>query len=231
MPSISVHELQNPQSIKQLFASISRRYDLANHVLCGGIDILWRRRAGEVVADWQPSSILDLATGSGDLALSLAKRCPNAMVIGTDFCHPMLLEAKKKGLKSLVTADALALPFPSSSFDVVTVAFGLRNMESYPRAIAEMSRVLRPGGHLLVLDFSLPKGPLREPYRFYLHRILPTIAGFVTGEKSAYAYLGESIEQFPDGEDMTALIIENGFKDALCEPLTGGIVSLYAAAR
>ncbi len=231
MRAISVHELQNPESIKHLFASISKRYDLANHVLCGGMDILWRRRAGKIVADWQPTSILDLATGSGDLALSLAKRCPNATIIGSDFCHPMLLEAKRKGLRSLVTADALALPFPPSTFDAVTVAFGLRNMESYPRAIAEMGRVLRPGGHLLVLDFSLPRDLLRGPYRFYLHRILPTVAGFVTGQKSAYAYLGESIEQFPDGEEMTALINDNGFKDARCEPLTGGIVSLYTAER
>lgn len=193
--------------------------------------MLWRRRAGKVVADWRPKSILDIATGSGDLALSLTKRCPKAVIIGSDFCYPMLLEAKRKGLRCLVSADALALPFPPSIFDVVTVAFGLRNMESYPRAIEEMGRVLRPGGHLLVLDFSLPKGLLRGPYRFYLHRILPTVAGFVTGQKSAYAYLGESIEQFPDGERMTALINNNGFNHARCEPFTAGIVSLYTAER
>jgi demethylmenaquinone methyltransferase/2-methoxy-6-polyprenyl-1,4-benzoquinol methylase len=229
--AIAAHELQNPESIKHLFASIARRYDLANHVLCGGMDILWRKRAGEVVAGWQPKSILDLATGSGDLALSLAKRCPTATIIGSDFCHPMLLEAKRKGLEALVTADALALPFPSASFDVVTVAFGLRNMESYPRAIAEMGRVVRAGGHLLVLDFSLPNGLLRGPYRFYLHHVLPAVAGLVTGEKAAYAYLGESIEQFPSGEKMTALLNANGFRNAHSEPLTCGIVSIYTAQR
>jgi demethylmenaquinone methyltransferase/2-methoxy-6-polyprenyl-1,4-benzoquinol methylase len=229
--AIPGHELQNPESIKHLFASISRRYDLANHLLCGGMDILWRKRAGERVAGWQPESVLDLATGSGDLALSLSKRCPGATIIGSDFCHPMLLEAKRKGLKTLVTADALSLPFPSSTFDAATVAFGLRNMESYPRAIAEMGRVVRSGGHLLVLDFSLPTGLLREPYRYYLHHVLPVIAGFVTGEKAAYAYLGESIEQFPSGEEMTSLINANGFHNARSEPLTFGIVSLYTAER
>lgn len=144
----------------------------------------------------------------------------------------MLQRAREKGLRRAVVADALQLPFPDSTFDVVTVAFGLRNMESWPGALSEMARVLNPGGHLLVLDFSLPGTPLlRAPYRFYLHHVLPVIAGVVTREKSAYQYLGASIEKFPAGKAMTALIESSGFTSATNLPLSGGIVSLYTAAR
>jgi len=174
---------------------------------------------------------LDLATGSGDLALSIERACPQCQVTGADFCEPMLRRAREKGLRRTVVADALHLSFLDSSFDAVTVAFGLRNMESWPGALREMARVLNPGGHLLVLDFSLPPPPLRGPYRFYLHHILPVIAGLVTCEKSAYQYLGDSIERFPAGPAMTSLIEECGFTSAICTPLTGGIVSLYTAEK
>jgi len=143
----------------------------------------------------------------------------------------MLQRAREKGLRRTVVADALHLSFPDCSFDAVTVAFGLRNMESWSGALREMCRVLNPGGRLLVLDFSLPRPPLRAPYRFYLHRILPVIAGIVTREKSAYQYLGASIEQFPAGPAMLSLIEQCGFTSAACEPLTGGIVSLYTAVK
>jgi demethylmenaquinone methyltransferase/2-methoxy-6-polyprenyl-1,4-benzoquinol methylase len=143
----------------------------------------------------------------------------------------MLQYARKKGLDHLVCADALHLPFADKSFDCLTVAFGLRNMESYPAAVAEMCRVLEPGGHFMVLDFSLPKGLLRSPYRFYLHHILPRFAALMTGDRSAYEYLGESIEAFPAGEEMNALLKQNGFSQAACLPLTGGIVSLYVATK
>ncbi len=150
---------------------------------------------------------------------------------GADFCEPMLERAREKGLRRTVLADALRLPFPDASFDAVTVAFGLRNMESWPGALREMSRVLTPGGHLLVLDFSMPQAPLRGPYRLYLHHVLPVIAGIVTREKSAYRYLGDSIEKFPAGPAMLSLLEGCGFGSALCEPLTAGIVSLYTAVK
>jgi demethylmenaquinone methyltransferase/2-methoxy-6-polyprenyl-1,4-benzoquinol methylase len=143
----------------------------------------------------------------------------------------MLERARAKGLRRTVVADALRMPFPDGSFDVVTVAFGLRNMESWPGALRGMSRVLRAGGHLLVLEFSLPRWPWRAPYRLYLHRILPVVAGIVTREKSAYQYLGDSIEKFPTGREMLTLIEQCGFTSAAWQPLTGGIVSLYTATK
>jgi demethylmenaquinone methyltransferase/2-methoxy-6-polyprenyl-1,4-benzoquinol methylase len=143
----------------------------------------------------------------------------------------MLARAREKGLHRAILADALHLPFPDASFQAVTVAFGLRNMESWPAALREMSRVLTPAGHLLILDFSMPPPPLRAPYRFYLHHLLPIIAGIVTREKSAYQYLGASIEKFPAGPAMLSLLTESGFTSPTCRPLTGGIVSLYTATK
>jgi demethylmenaquinone methyltransferase/2-methoxy-6-polyprenyl-1,4-benzoquinol methylase len=224
--------LQNPEFVRETFQSIAPRYDLANHVLSGGVDYWWRRRAARIVASWKPGRILDLATGSGDLALTLQKHCPQAVVTGADFCEPMLAEARRKGLANTVVADAMAMPFADGAFDALTVAFGLRNMASWPGALSEMARVLAPGGHVLVLDFSLPQNAVLRPlYRFYLHRVLPLMAGLLTGRRGAYEYLAESIEAFPSGAKMTALMEANGFQEARWIPLTGGIVSLYVATR
>lgn len=144
----------------------------------------------------------------------------------------MLLQAKKKGVKRLLLADGMRLPFTDETFDALTIAFGLRNMESWPGALREMSRVLKKGGHVLVLDFSIPRNALLRPvYRFYLHHVLPRFAGILTREKSAYHYLADSIEKFPRGDTMRRLIEENGFVDATCEPLACGIVSLYTGRR
>jgi demethylmenaquinone methyltransferase/2-methoxy-6-polyprenyl-1,4-benzoquinol methylase len=184
-----------------------------------------------VVSAWRPTRILDLATGSGDLALALQAACPGSLVVGADFCPPMLHTARRKGLHALVAADGQQLPFADGAFDAITVAFGLRNMESWPAALAEMRRVLVPGGHLLVLDFSVPPAPLRWLYRPYLHLVLPQLAALLTGEKSAYEYLGTSIEAFPSGTAMCWLIDAAGFRDATARPMSGGIVSLYTAAN
>jgi len=220
---------RDPEAVRSMFDRIAGRYDLANHVLSGGIDFVWRRRAAEIVGNWQPQRVLDLATGSGDLALAIAHKLPEAEMTGTDFSSEMLARASKKGLKRTVVADALHLPFADASFDCVTVGFGLRNMTDWDAALREVARVLVPGGHFLVLDFSIPSGPLRPLYRAYLHGCLPFAAALLTGQRDAYAYLGESIEQFPSGQAMLRLIEANGFASARCQPLTGGIATIYTA--
>lgn len=214
-----------------MFGRIARRYDLANHVLSGGADFLWRRRAAKIVEAWWPKRLLDLATGSGDLALAIQRRLPDATIVAADFSQEMLDIARRKGVRETVLADALQLPFETESFDCITVAFGLRNMADWGAALREMSRVVRAGGHLLVLDFSLPSGALRPAYRFYLHRCLPLLASLVTGQKAAYDYLGGSIEKFPSGIEMVELIEKNGFANASAEPLTGGIATIYTAQK
>ena len=214
-----------------MFGRIAPRYDLANHLLSGGADFLWRRRAAKIVEEWRPRRVLDLATGSGDLALALQRRLPEARSSPPISRRRCWSVAQRKGVRETVLADALGLPFETESFDCVTVAFGLRNMADWSLALREMSRVLRSSGHLLVLDFSLPAGPLRPAYRFYLHRCLPILASLVTGQKAAYDYLGGSIEKFPSGDEMVRLIEDNGFALASAHPLTGGIATIYTAQK
>jgi demethylmenaquinone methyltransferase/2-methoxy-6-polyprenyl-1,4-benzoquinol methylase len=215
-----------------MFGSIARRYDVANHLLSCGTDYYWRRRAAEIVSDWRPHRIADLATGTGDLALALQKKLPDAEIAGVDFLPEMLELAKQKGLRQPVLADAMNLPFGDGSFDCVTIAFGLRNLENCAVALAEMSRVIKRNGHLLVLEFSLPtRRILRAVYRFYLHRCLPLLGSSLTGAKNAYDYLGDSIEEFPSGDAMCQLMAENGFTSPTFEPLTGGIVTIYTATK
>jgi demethylmenaquinone methyltransferase/2-methoxy-6-polyprenyl-1,4-benzoquinol methylase len=215
-----------------MFGSIAARYDLANHFLSCGLDFYWRKRATDIVAVWQPKTIVDLATGTGDLALALQRRFPHAEIIGADFSEEMLAIAKRKGVRNTIIADAMHLPFADSSMDCVTVAFGLRNMEDYGGALREMSRVLTRGGHLLVLEFSLPTvSILRAAYRFYLHRCLPILGSVLTNTKSAYDYLGDSIEQFPNGDAMLRLMESSGFTHPVAEPLTAGIVTIYSAQK
>jgi len=215
-----------------MFGSIAARYDVANHLLSCGIDFYWRKRAAEIVASWRPRKIVDLATGTGDLALALQKKLPDAQIVAVDFLPEMLELAKRKGVRQTVIADVMKLPFADAFFDCATVAFGLRNMEDWGGALREMSRVLNANGHLLVLEFSLPAmSILRAIYRFYLHRCLPLLGSFLTKKKSAYDYLGDSVEEFPSGNAMSQLMAANGFTHVTFEPLTGGIVTVYTAAK
>lgn len=221
---------QNPEFVHGAFSSIAKRYVATNHVLSLGIDVLWRRRVAKIVARDEPGLVLDIATGSGDLAWTIRKFAPGARVVGVDFCAPMLAEARKRGLEDLLVADGLALPFPDDCADALTIGYGLRNMADWAAALREFSRVLRPGGRLVVLDFSLPRSAiLRGPYRFYLHRVLPHLAGGLTGNREAYAYLGDSIERFPSGEAMRELVEANGFRDCSWSPQCGGVSSVYDA--
>jgi demethylmenaquinone methyltransferase/2-methoxy-6-polyprenyl-1,4-benzoquinol methylase len=228
---VSADISRDPESVRAMFGRIARRYDLANHVLSGGADFLWRRRAAKIVQAWKPERVLDLATGSGDLALALQRRLPEATIVAADFSTEMLEVARRKGVRETVLADAHQLPFDAGSFDCVTVAFGLRNMADWGAALCQMSRVLRAGGHVLVLDFSLPSGAVRPVYRFYLHRCLPLLASIVTGQKAAYDYLGGSIEKFPSGREMMELIEKNGFGTASAQPMTSGIAAIYTAQK
>ena len=212
------------------FSRIARRYVVTNHVLSLGMDILWRRRVARIVRGWGARRVLDVATGTGDVALEIERACPDADVVGADFCEEMLAHAKSRGLGHTVLADALALPFEGGEFDAVTVAFGLRNTADWGRAVSEMRRVLKPGGHVLVLDFSMPSGWLQAPYRFYLHRILPTLAGWLTGQKDAYEYLGGSIEEFPRGRDMLDFLERHGFREAAERRVSAGVATIYTAA-
>ena len=218
--------------VREMFGSIATRYDLANHLLSCGIDYYWRARAAQIVGAWHPLTIADLATGTGDLALAMQNKMPYAEVTGVDFLPEMLELAQHKGVRRVILADAMKLPLDDVSFDCVTIGFGLRNLENCSAALAEMWRVLKTKGHLLVLEFSLPTIPvLRAAYRFYLHRCLPLLGSFLTKKKSAYDYLGDSIEEFPSGNTMCELMRMAGYISASFETVTGGIVTIYTAAK
>ncbi len=221
--------MQDPGFVRRAFAEIADRYVVTNHVLSLGTGILWRRR---FVRGIKADRVLDVATGSGDVAREVQRQCPGTQVVGIDFCLPMLRHARNAGIRDLVVTDALNLPFADRTFDAVTVAFGLRNMASWKDALAEWNRVLKPGGNLHVLDFSLPTWqPLRGLYLFYLRRLLPRIAGWMTGRHEAYEYLSSSIGLFPYGSAMRALIAEAGFVTVSSQPLSGGIASIYRGVR
>lgn len=221
--------MQDPKFVKDAFSKIADRYVVTNHVLSMGTDILWRKKVGRMVKAWQPKVILDVATGTGDLALELQKVCPDARLLASDFCPEMLAHAATRGVKNTQVVDAMDMPFDDNSCDVLTVAFGLRNMSDYGAALTEMKRVIRPGGHLLVLDFSTPAGLLQKPYDFYLNKVLPKIAGLLTGEEGAYSYLAGSIGDFPSGVAMNVLIESQGYTDVQNTPLSGGIAAIYTA--
>ena len=222
---------QDPKFVKGAFAKIADRYVVTNHVLSMGTDILWRKKVGRIVQNWKPERVLDVATGTGDLALEIQRKCPDAKVLGTDFCPEMLEHATKSGVQETQVADAMNLPFDDDVFDVVTVAFGLRNMENWEGALEEISRVIKSGGHILVLDFSTPKGLLKKPYGFYLNKVLPKIAGLLTGQGEAYKYLAGSIGEFPYGDDMLTLFRKVGLEQCKCDSLSGGIASIYTGLK
>jgi demethylmenaquinone methyltransferase/2-methoxy-6-polyprenyl-1,4-benzoquinol methylase len=218
-----------------MFGRIAQRYDTANRILSAGFDLGWRRRLVKRAVAYQPRRVLDLATGSGDVALALARSLPDAAwIVGMDFCEPMLAEARRKAAANpryaaveFKQGDGLALPLTSGRCDLVTIAFGLRNMADRPKALAEMRRVLRPGGALLVLEFSQPAAWARPAYFLYLKRLLPHIGGWVTGDGDAYRYLNESIEAFPGREALEQELREAGFTNVSSEPLTGGTVAIH----
>lgn len=222
-----------------MFARIARRYDLANRLLSGGMDVWWRKRLVSKVRAQSPRQLLDLATGSGDVAFALAQGVPTAeLITGADFCAPMLAEAYEKKRRnpppravSFQPADILALPFGDESFDVITISFGLRNLADRDRGLREMHRVLRPGGRLFILEFSQPHRWFRGIYFFYLRHVLPRVAGFITRDRAAYEYLNATISAFPDRDALAQEIGRAGFRHVTARPMTLGIVALHAARR
>ena len=227
-------------AVNSMFARIARRYDLANRLLSAGVDARWRRHLVAAVQAARPGIVLDLATGSGDVAFALARRLPSDVaIIGMDFCAPMLAEAEAKKRRtggfanvSFRPGDALSLPLRDASVDAITIAFGLRNLADRGRAMEEMRRVLRPPhGRLFVLEFSQPARWFRPLYFFYLRRVLPRLAGIITGDRAAYEYLGQTIGEFPDRAGLSAEICRAGFSAVSAHRLSLGIVALHTAIR
>ncbi|MBX3265213.1 MAG: bifunctional demethylmenaquinone methyltransferase/2-methoxy-6-polyprenyl-1,4-benzoquinol methylase UbiE [Acidobacteria bacterium] len=218
-----------------MFSGIARRYDLLNHVLSGNTDKRWRRKVRALLEDilaHENAVVLDVACGTGDLSIEL-KTNAKARVIGSDFCHPMLAVAREKTERiPWIEGDALAMPFGDESFNAVTIAFGLRNLANFRDGLVELRRILKPGGRLVVLEFSSPVVPgFRQAFNFYFTRVLPRIGGIVSGDRGAYEYLPDSVSKFPDQKALAALMRECGFDDVEYRNLTGGIAAIHTGLR
>jgi demethylmenaquinone methyltransferase/2-methoxy-6-polyprenyl-1,4-benzoquinol methylase len=234
----SATKTEQARRVREMFANIAARYDLLNHLLSGNIDKRWRRLVAETLYPRLPSSgrILDVACGTGDLSLTLHEN-GDAKIVGLDFCRPMLDIAAAKSLERganvpFIEGDALALPFRDSSFDGVTIAFGLRNLASVEWGLCELQRVLKPGGVVAVLEFSKPRHALlRGVFSLYFTKLLPILGGLISGSKGAYRYLPDSVSRFPDQKELSALMTENGFEEVTYRNLTGGIAALHLGRR
>ena len=211
--------------VQGMFGRIAGRYDLLNHLLSFNLDKRWRAKTVERLAKVPNAKVLDLCCGTGDLLIALR----GTTVMGSDFCHPMLLEAQRKSAASpLFEADALCLPLKDNSLDVVTCAFGFRNLANYERGLEEMLRVLKPGGVAAILEFSQPTNPaFGALYRFFSMHILPRVGGLVSGSPDAYTYLPESIKKFPGAEALAARMKSAGFNRVEFDRMTGGAVALH----
>ncbi len=239
IPEASASVDKSGGRVRGMFAEIAPRYDLVNRLLSGGIDVWWRHVTVRRAPPPRQGAILDVCTGTGDLALAYRAAAPAAVrVVASDFCRPMLDVGIAKGARGnaaveWLEADAMDLPFPDAAFDLVTVAFGLRNIADTARGLAEMARVCRPGGRLAILEFSLPRNRLlRASYLWYFRSVLPRIGNLVGRSRTdAYTYLNRSVEEFPSGEPLAALVRAAGFDRVDMVPLTCGIATLTIATR
>lgn len=226
------------QQVAEMFNNISHRYDFLNHFLSLGIDILWRKKAVRLIKPYHPKKILDIATGTGDFAIECLSLNPDK-IIGIDISDGMLEVGRKKILKKAINhkielqnGDSEKINFPDQTFDAITVAFGVRNFENLELGLKEMHRVLKPGAVAAILEFSKPKiFPLKQLYNFYFLKVLPALGKKISSDASAYTYLPESVQAFPDGEKMAAIIKSCGFNEVKVYSLTGGISSIYLSVK
>jgi demethylmenaquinone methyltransferase / 2-methoxy-6-polyprenyl-1,4-benzoquinol methylase len=216
-PSVPTAQADKAEQVQEMFSAIAGRYDLLNRILSLGIDRRWRHEAARVALEKGAKRVLDVATGTADLAILLKRSSPEAEVVGIDFAEPMLEIGRRKvrdqGLEiKLEPGDGLALAYPDGSFDAVTIAYGLRNFADVRRGLREFHRVLAPGGRLVVLEFPPPpEGAFGKLFRLYLFRVLPLLGGLISGRRSAYSYLPESMLHFPDPKSLAAMMEEAGF--------------------
>ncbi len=226
------------QQVADMFNNISKRYDLLNHVLSMGIDILWRKKAVKMLKPYAPKVLLDIATGTGDFALESVNLAPQK-IYGVDISEGMLEVGRSKVMAKkldhiieMQLGDSEKLNFKDNFFDAVTVAFGVRNYENLTLGLSEMYRVMKPGGHVVIIEFSQPeKFPVRQVYNFYFKAILPTIGKLISKDKAAYTYLPESVSVFPYGQQFLNIMNEVGFTETKAIPLTLGISSIYWGSK
>ncbi len=231
-------EASKKEQVAEMFNNISHRYDFLNHFLSLGIDILWRKKAIRLLKADQPKQILDIATGTGDFAIEALALNPDR-VVGVDISSGMLEVGKQKMKKrkfddiiEMQLGDSEKLLFDDNTFDAVIVAFGVRNFENLKKGLSDMHRVIKPGAKAVIIEFSRPKRfPMKQLYNFYFKSILPIIGKLISKDKSAYTYLPESVDAFPDGQDFLDILSEVGFKKTECKPLTFGISSIYIGQK
>lgn len=231
-------ELTKKKQVEKMFDTISGNYDGLNRVISLGIDKKWRKKVVDIVIERKPENVLDIATGTGDLAISFAKsKIPE--IVGFDLSEGMLAVARKKvaGQKisdkiKFIQGDSEAVPFKDNSFDAITVAFGVRNFENLDKGLSEILRVLKPGGTFVVLETSVPtKTPFKQGYHFYSKSILPLVGKLFSKDKVAYNYLSESASVFPYGENFNNILRKIGFKEVKNKPQTFGVASIYTASK
>lgn len=233
------HQDSKKNQVSKMFDNIAPWYDFLNHFLSLGIDITWRRRAIRTLKNLQPKLILDVATGTADLAIEAERQLSPDKIIGIDIANEMLEIGRQKLKKRQITqkielflGDSENLSFPDNTFDAVTVAFGVRNFENLGKGLLEMYRVTRPGGKVVILEFSKPTlFPFRQLYNFYFRNFLPVIGRVTSKDPKAYRYLYESVQAFPDGKDFVNVLKKTGFQSATYKPLTLGICTLYLAEK
>lgn len=226
------------RAVREMFTAIAPRYDLLNHLLSANVDKLWWRRTARFfsnVLSEPDARVLDLCCGTGDMTFALRREGPTAQIAGADFSHAMLQLAYEKSAKDRslkwIEADALQLPFPDSSFNLVTSAFGFRNLADYDAGLREIFRVLKPGGECGILDFSEPSGLLGKVYNVYFKSVLPRIGRIISGNSGAYSYLPASVARFPTPDELQSRILAAGFRDVSWTPYTFGIAGLFRGKK